>query len=138
MDRKRKLEPAELWHALGKASASNSVIYLTMLPEDVATRDDREREELALGLEEKFLSSPALEFYSRVGMYDFMGVSSATMDRLVRWSIACTPARCGLSEAGKDGLAVAEILMVGTSEASRQNRRIFAYCLVGGQMIPAV
>jgi hypothetical protein len=137
MGRRQKLERTELWQALEDASASSSLIYLTILPEDIATPDQNQRELIALSLEGKLLSSPALEFYSRVGMYDFLGVSLITVDELMRWFGTCTDARCGLAAVGSGGLAVAEMLMVGTAEASRQDRMKFAFRLIDDRVVPA-
>jgi hypothetical protein len=133
----QKLERTELWKTLQDASASSSVIYLTTLPEDVTTQDRQERESIARRIEAKLRSAPSLEFYSRVGMYDFVGVSSTTVDGLLDWFGGCTDTRCGLAAVGIDGLAVTEKLMVGTSGASRQNREKFAFRMVDDWVVPA-
>jgi len=138
MEYKLELERTELWQALQDAAASSAVIYLTILPEDVATQDWQERESIALRIAAKLRSAPSLEFYSRVGMYDFVGVSSTAVGALADWFGVCTDARCGLASVGSNGLAVVEKLMVGTSEASRQNRGKFVFRVVDGWVVPAI
>lgn len=135
--RPTKLERGDLWRALKGAARASSIVYLTTLPEDVSTQDSGEREDLADRLEAKVLTAPYLQFYGRVGMYDFLGVGSATVDALLDWFGETAEGRCGVASVGNDGLTSAEQLMIGTSEASRQNRNHFAFRLTNGWVRPA-
>lgn len=132
-----KVERADLWKTLQSVAGFHAIIYTMVLAEDVAATTTEEREELARKIESRLMSAPLLEYYGRVGMYAFIGVTSERLEGVLRWCRQFNDFRCGVALAGADGLASAEKLMIGTAECSRQNRGEHAFYLADDWVVPA-
>lgn len=135
MVREGRMEPQELWEAL-KDWSEGSAVYVTSLPEDVSCQEGEEREGEARRIGSRLCSVPSLVFYSRVGMYDYLGVSRLPVEALRDWFGNSSDMRCGLAVLGKNSLKTIEILMMGTVEAARQDRGKYAFRLVDGWVVP--
>src|SRR5690606_7146712 len=116
-----------MWEQLRTATSWTSEVFACIPAEFVSTKKPERREQIASQAQDVFLSVPGLENYSRVGMYDFVGVSRAQHRALLDWAerrsavakVADWALRWGFAQAGKDGLATVERLMTGTNEAAR-------------------
>ena len=132
-----KVERAELWKALQSTAGFHTIIYAMVLAEDVAATTTEQREDLAGRIETKLMSAPSLEYYGRVGMSEFIGVTSEGFERVLQWCRQFDDFRYGVALAGADGLASAERLMIGTAECSRQNQGEHAFYLADDRVVPA-
>ncbi len=121
--------PGEMWKQLRTAASSTTAVFACIPAEFVSATEPEQREQIASRSQDAFLRVPGLESFSRVGMYDFVGVSHAGYAALLDWAHrrsaiakdADGALRWGFAQAGQDGLATIERLMGGTNEAARDH-----------------
>src|SRR5690606_3385960 len=80
------IDRKDIWERLEQLSSGELPVFARILPDDVADLTVDGRLNLAKDLELVFTGIPGLNFYSRIGMFDFIGVSESAWDTLVPWA----------------------------------------------------